>query len=108
MRKACSSADVRLTQQLVVPAQDALDAIEFISGPPGGEWGAQRTRMGRVEPWRLAYIAVGNEVRTNSHHGSRPAANAHQTRARMSTCYAAPLHACVASCSLCLPHVLVV
>ena len=49
-------------QQQLAPEQDALDAIDFISGPPGSRWGAERARMGRALPWHLSYVAVGNEA----------------------------------------------
>lgn len=43
--------------------QEALDGIEFITGPPDSPWGAVRATMGHREPWRLDYLAIGNEVR---------------------------------------------
>ena len=43
--------------------QDALDSIEFISGPANSTWGAKRAAMGREKPWNLTYLAIGNEVR---------------------------------------------
>ena len=43
--------------------QDALDSVEFISGPANSTWGAQRAAMGRAKPWNLTYLAIGNEVR---------------------------------------------
>lgn len=42
--------------------QEALDGIEFISGPPNSTWGSVRAAMGRAEPWALKYVAIGNEV----------------------------------------------
>jgi alpha-L-arabinofuranosidase len=42
--------------------QDALDSIEFITGPPDSTWGAVRAQMGHPEPWQLTYMAIGNEV----------------------------------------------
>jgi alpha-L-arabinofuranosidase len=41
--------------------QDALDSMEFISGPANSTWGALRAAMGRLEPWSLDYLAIGNE-----------------------------------------------
>ncbi len=41
---------------------DALDSIEFISGPADSRWGAVRAQMGHPDPWSLTYIGVGNEV----------------------------------------------
>ena len=42
--------------------QDALDSLEFIMGPAGSKWGSIRAAMGHPEPWRLNYMAIGNEV----------------------------------------------
>ncbi|PSC72825.1 Alpha-L-arabinofuranosidase 1 isoform B [Micractinium conductrix] len=41
--------------------QEALDSIEFVTGPPDSRWGAVRVAMGRREPWSLPYLAIGNE-----------------------------------------------
>lgn len=41
--------------------QDALDLIEFANGPADSEWGAKRAEMGHPEPFKLKYIAIGNE-----------------------------------------------
>lgn len=46
--------------------QDALDLIEFASGPADSEWGSVRNKMGRSKPWDLNYFAIGNEVRPQS------------------------------------------
>lgn len=43
--------------------QDALDSLEFITGPPDSTWGSLRAAMGHPEPWALNYMAIGNEVR---------------------------------------------
>ncbi len=42
--------------------QDALDFIEFVSGPEESEWGGLRAKMGHPKPWELNYFAIGNEV----------------------------------------------
>ena len=42
--------------------QDALDLIEFVSGPAESEWGSLRNKMGRSKPWDFNYFAIGNEV----------------------------------------------
>ena len=47
--------------------QDALDLIEFVSGPAESEWGSVRNQMGRSQPWDLKYFAIGNEVSTSTH-----------------------------------------
>ena len=44
------------------PLQDALDLIEFVTGPADSEWGSLRAKMGRSQPWELNYFAIGNEV----------------------------------------------
>jgi len=49
-----------------LPVQDALDSIEFISGPAGSRWGSERAAMGRAVPWNLTYMAIGNEVASPS------------------------------------------
>ena len=45
-----------------LPVQDALDSIEFVSGPADSKWGSERAAMGRALPWNLTYMAIGNEV----------------------------------------------
>ena len=42
--------------------QDALDSVEFITGPASSEWGSIRARMGHPEPFLLQYVAINNEV----------------------------------------------
>ena len=46
--------------------QDALDLIEFVSGPAESEWGSLRTKMGHPQPWQLNYFAIGNEVSSST------------------------------------------
>lgn len=41
--------------------QDALDAIEYATGPTTGQWGALRAKNGHPQPFNLKYIEVGNE-----------------------------------------------
>ena len=41
--------------------QDALDLVEFASGPASSPWGARRAAMGHPEPFHLKLLAVGNE-----------------------------------------------
>lgn len=48
------------------PVQDALDLIEFATGPADSEWGSVRNKMGRSKPWDLNYFAIGNEVSPES------------------------------------------
>ena len=42
--------------------RDALDSLEFISGPADSTWGSLRAAMGHPEPWAIKYMAIGNEV----------------------------------------------
>lgn len=42
--------------------KETLDAVEFITGPATSHWGSQRAAMGRTEPWKLNFLAIGNEV----------------------------------------------
>jgi alpha-N-arabinofuranosidase len=41
--------------------QDALDEIEYVSGPATSKWGAMRAAAGHPAPFTLAYVEVGNE-----------------------------------------------
>jgi alpha-N-arabinofuranosidase len=41
--------------------QDALDEIEYVSGPATSKWGAVRAKAGHPKPFKLTYIEVGNE-----------------------------------------------
>ncbi len=41
--------------------QDALDEIEYVSGPVTSKWGAQRAKDGHPEPFKLRYVEIGNE-----------------------------------------------
>lgn len=41
--------------------QDALDAIEYATGPVDSKWGAKRAENGHPKPFTLDYIEVGNE-----------------------------------------------
>ncbi|KAK9907267.1 hypothetical protein WJX75_000303 [Coccomyxa subellipsoidea] len=49
------------TAQIGPLIEDALDAIEFITGPEDSIWGAVRASMGHVHPWNVTYIGIGNE-----------------------------------------------
>ncbi|KAJ4298197.1 hypothetical protein N0V90_006096 [Kalmusia sp. IMI 367209] len=40
---------------------DALNEIEFVSGPADSTWGAKRAALGHPEPFELNYVEVGNE-----------------------------------------------
>jgi alpha-N-arabinofuranosidase len=41
--------------------QDALDEIEYVSGPATSKWGALRARAGHPAPFTLTYVEIGNE-----------------------------------------------
>ena len=41
--------------------QDALDAVEYATGASSTVWGARRAAAGRVEPYELQALAIGNE-----------------------------------------------
>jgi len=41
--------------------QDALDEIEYVSGPAASKWGALRAKAGHPAPFKLTYVEVGNE-----------------------------------------------
>jgi alpha-N-arabinofuranosidase len=41
--------------------QDALDSVEFVLGNTSTKWGGLRASMGHPAPFRLDYLAIGNE-----------------------------------------------
>jgi alpha-N-arabinofuranosidase len=41
--------------------QDALDEIEYVSGPASSKWGALRAKAGHPAPFKLTYVEIGNE-----------------------------------------------
>jgi alpha-N-arabinofuranosidase len=41
--------------------QDALDEIEYITGPVTSPWGAKRAADGHPAPYELKYVEIGNE-----------------------------------------------
>lgn len=41
--------------------QDALDEIEYVTGPATSPWGAMRARDGHPVPFALSYVEIGNE-----------------------------------------------
>ncbi len=41
--------------------QDALDEIEYVSGPATSKWGSMRAKAGHPAPFKLTYVEVGNE-----------------------------------------------
>jgi alpha-N-arabinofuranosidase len=50
-----------MTNQLGDCVQDALDEIEYVTGPANTKWGAQRARDGHPAPFKLEYVEIGNE-----------------------------------------------
>ncbi len=41
--------------------QDALDEIEYVSGPSTSTWGSLRAKAGHPTPFKLTYVEIGNE-----------------------------------------------
>jgi alpha-N-arabinofuranosidase len=41
--------------------QDALDEIEYVTGPATSKWGSLRAKAGHPAPFKLTYVEVGNE-----------------------------------------------
>ena len=41
--------------------QDALDLVEYVTGPAGSTWGAQRAADGHPDPFPAPYLEIGNE-----------------------------------------------
>ncbi len=41
--------------------QDALDEIEYVTGPATSRWGSLRAKAGHPAPFRMTYVEVGNE-----------------------------------------------
>jgi alpha-N-arabinofuranosidase len=47
--------------ELAQYTQEALEEIEYVSGPPDSEWGKKRAADGFREPFPLHYVEIGNE-----------------------------------------------
>ncbi|HEY7087830.1 MAG TPA: alpha-L-arabinofuranosidase C-terminal domain-containing protein, partial [Tepidisphaeraceae bacterium] len=41
--------------------QEALDAIEYVTGDANTKWGAERAKNGHPQPFKLTYVEIGNE-----------------------------------------------
>ncbi len=41
--------------------QEALEEIEYVSGPVTSKWGAERAKDGHPKPFTLHYVEIGNE-----------------------------------------------
>lgn len=52
--------------QLGTYVQDALDLIEFATGPADSPWGSVRAGMGHPEPFDMEFICLGNEPHDNA------------------------------------------
>lgn len=51
-----------LSQEELGPwVQDALDQLQFLTGPVYTTFGALRASLGHPEPWLIKYVEVGNE-----------------------------------------------
>lgn len=55
------NGDVTPKEHLQPFIEDALNEIEFVSGPADSTWGAKRAALGHPEPFELNYVEVGNE-----------------------------------------------
>ena len=47
--------------EMALYTQEALEEIEYVSGPPDSEWGKRRAADGFIEPFPLHYVEIGNE-----------------------------------------------
>jgi alpha-N-arabinofuranosidase len=47
--------------EMAVYTQEALEEIEYVSGPADSEWGKKRAADGFPEPFPLRYVEIGNE-----------------------------------------------
>lgn len=47
--------------ELEIYTQEALQEIEYVSGPADSEWGSKRAADGFPEPFPLRYVEIGNE-----------------------------------------------
>src|SRR5205814_126104 len=55
------SAYVKPGPDLEPYIEDALDEIEYLTGPAASTWGSLRARAGHPAPFKLTYVEVGNE-----------------------------------------------
>jgi alpha-L-arabinofuranosidase len=47
--------------EMAIYTQEALDEIEYVSGPASSKWGAKRAADGFSKPFPLHYVEIGNE-----------------------------------------------
>ena len=52
---------VKAGPDLVPFVEDALDEIEYVTGPVTTKWGARRAKDGHPKPFPLRYVEIGNE-----------------------------------------------
>jgi alpha-N-arabinofuranosidase len=52
---------VKPGRDLAPYVQDALDEIEYVTGPVTSTWGARRAKDGHPAPFPLRYVEIGNE-----------------------------------------------
>src|SRR5690349_6247950 len=55
------NGDVTSKKDLQPFIDDALDEIEFVTGPATSKWGKRRAELGHPEPFELNYVEIGNE-----------------------------------------------
>jgi len=53
--------DVIPESEIDIYVQDALDELEFITGPVTSPYGSLRASLGYPEPWKINYVEIGNE-----------------------------------------------
>jgi alpha-L-arabinofuranosidase len=41
--------------------QEALDELEFLTGPVSSKYGSMRAKLGYLKPWKIKYVEIGNE-----------------------------------------------
>ena len=71
-------------EQMGPIVQDALDAIEYASGPVTRTWGALRAKAGHPAPFGLKYVEIGNEDGGNPLYGKRERAASAAARSAVS------------------------
>ncbi len=49
------------TPEMALYTQEALEEIEYVSGPADSAWGSKRAADGFPEPFPLRYVEIGNE-----------------------------------------------
>jgi alpha-L-arabinofuranosidase len=56
-----NSGELTPLEQLEPFIQDALDLVEFATGPATSPWGKRRAALGHAKPFHLRLLGVGNE-----------------------------------------------